>query len=277
MSPADDEQRSIERTRGYVFPGNMPPELETAFDVAFSTLPSYSQPRNGSPGTGFVPANPAVMRDLALAVATFVAQLKRAGEPPQNVLIALKTMMRQRTHRTSLDFGVFEELQRLVVLSAVKAYFAEIDPRAVPDHVLPYDAEGDIQSGAKSPVQPTGPLVLVADDDEDARYLLQRHLTSQGYEVVIVRDSRDVMTVAARLRPALVLLDIAMPYLGGIALVQLLKSDPATSRIPVIAVTGVQIITDSPDLVSTGFDDVILKPVRRFELLRTIQTRLNAA
>src|SRR5688572_7060697 len=217
------------------------------------------------------------MRDVALAVAKFVAGLKSEGEPPQNVLIALKTVMRRQTRRASLDFGVYEELQRLIVLSAVKAYFSQVDPSAVPDHVvIPPDIAEETLAIAGPPAHLTRALVLVADDDEDARYLLQAYLTSHGYEVAIAPDGRDVMAIAKRLRPALVMLDIAMPYLAGTDLVQLLKADPATKDIPVVAVTGVQTITDSPDLISIGFDDVVLKPVRRVELLRTVQARLSA-
>jgi len=214
------------------------------------------------------------MRELALVVATFVAGLKSEGHPPQNVLIALKTVMRRQAPRASLDFGVLEELQRVIILSAVKTYFAEVEPHVVPDHVIIAE---DTFAGAEPPADWIGPVVLVVDDDEDARYLLKAYLSSYGYEVAIAPDGRDVMTIARRLRPALVMLDIAMPYLAGTDLVQMLKADPETKHIPVVAVTGVQTFTDSPDLVAIGFDDVVLKPVRRAELLRTVQARVAAS
>ena len=276
MGPSDGEQRTNQPGPGYVFPHAIPRDLETAVDIAFSTLPAYSPPREGKPGMSAPPINPLVMRDLARAVASFVVGLKRNGEPPQNVLIALKTVLRRQTKRASLDYGVFEELQRLIILSAVKAYFGEIHPEAVPDHVVnPPDVAQETHAGARPPAQRIGPLVLVVDDDEDARYILQSYLTSYGYEVVVAEDGREVMNIARRLLPAVVLLDIVMPYLEGTELIRLLKTDPATKHIPVVAVTGVQTLTESPDLVSTGFDDVVLKPFRRTELLRTVVSRVS--
>ncbi len=278
MSASGSERHKDRPSPGYVYPHATPPDLATAFEVAFSALPSYSQPRERNLRAVVPPEDASVMRDVAVAVATFVAGLKGEGEPPQNVLIALKTVMRRQTRRPSLDFGVYEELQRVIVLSAVKAYFSEVDPSAVPDHVLVPPDVAEETLVAASPSKPrAGVLVLVVDDDEDARYLMQTYLTSRGYEVALAEDGRDVMTIARQRRPAMVMLDIAMPYLAGTDLVQLLKADPATKDIPVVAVTGVQTLTESPDLVSIGFDDVVLKPVRRVELLRTVESRLSAS
>jgi two-component system cell cycle response regulator DivK len=274
MSLPDGEERPDQRKPGYVHRHAIPPDLQTAVDIAFSSLPTYSPPRDPKDSSG--PIDPTVMRKLALAVASFVAGLKREGEPPQNVLIALKTVLRRQTRSASLDYGVFEELQRLIILSAVKAYFAEIDPQAVPDHVVnPPDLAEEIHAGAAPASQRRRPLVFVVDDDEDARAIQREFLTSFGFEVVVAEDGREVMNMARRLRPAVVLLDIAMPHMEGTELVQLLKADPATKHIPVVAVTGVQTLTESPDLVSIGFDDVVLKPVRRDEFLRTVVARVG--
>src|SRR5687768_4489433 len=132
MHPMDGERHDRHRTPGYVYPHATPSYLATAFDVAFDALPSYSQPRTSKPEVNIAAQDPSIIRNVALAVATFVAGLKSEGEPPQNVLIALKTVMRRQTRRPSLDFGVYEELQRVIVHSAVKAYFSEVDPTAVP-------------------------------------------------------------------------------------------------------------------------------------------------
>src|SRR5688500_13066338 len=118
MAPSDGERHSAQPGRGYVFPHAIPPDLEDAVGVAFSSLPSHSPPHEGKPGKRAAPIYPSVVRDLARAVASFLATLKREGEPPQNVLIALKTVRRRHTRRAALDYGVFEELQRLIIPSA---------------------------------------------------------------------------------------------------------------------------------------------------------------
>jgi hypothetical protein len=115
-----------ERDQHYVFSGAIPRDLEAALAVAFSTLPEYRATDSGSQAS-FIPNDPSVLRDLAAAVVNFVATLKDQGEPPQNVLIALKTVLRRLTRGPSADSDAVDELQRLVVLAAVKAYFGHID------------------------------------------------------------------------------------------------------------------------------------------------------
>lgn len=82
-------------------------------------------------------------------------------------------------------------------------------------------------------------LVLVVDDDPDLRDALADALEAYGYEVVLASDGQDALEkLAAGPLPAVVLLDVMMPRLGGEAVVNRMRADPALARLPVIAITA---------------------------------------
>src|SRR4030088_2707689 len=82
------------------------------------------------------------------------------------------------------------------------------------------------------------PLVLVVDDVPDNVDILQMRLESQGYEVITAGDGEAALAIVRDKLPDLVLLDIMMPKLDGIATVKQLKADAALPFIPVILVTA---------------------------------------
>lgn len=99
--------------------------------------------------------------------------------------------------------------------------------------------------------------ILVVEDDTSIQDLLRELLADEGYRVLQAVDGAHGLRLAATDRPALILLDVGLhPSSGAEVLVQL-RDDPATSCIPVIALTGQR----SPDGdVLHGFDDWIEKP-----------------
>ncbi len=80
--------------------------------------------------------------------------------------------------------------------------------------------------------------VLVVEDDPSVRGLLQTLLVSEGYEVATADDGLAGLVKASSQRPALILLDLMMPDLGGVRVLEELRGDPALSSVPVIVVTG---------------------------------------
>src|SRR5688572_25347819 len=89
------------------------------------------------------------------------------------------------------------------------------------------------------PEQPKGRLVLVVDDDDDIREVIELALTKEGYRVATARDGRECL---ARLRgserPSLVLLDLMMPEMNGWAICRELAKDPELKAVPVVILTG---------------------------------------
>ena len=77
-------------------------------------------------------------------------------------------------------------------------------------------------------------LILVVDDDQFMRYNLNRFLAARGFRVNAVKDGFDVLTACLYLMPDLIISDIRMPRLDGIALLQGLRHRPETRDIPVI-------------------------------------------
>jgi DNA-binding response OmpR family regulator len=82
------------------------------------------------------------------------------------------------------------------------------------------------------------PHILVVEDDPSVRGLLQTLLGAEGYDVSTASDGLAGLVKASSRKPALILLDLMMPDLGGIRVLEELRGDPSLSEVPVIVVTG---------------------------------------
>src|SRR6201984_3836161 len=82
------------------------------------------------------------------------------------------------------------------------------------------------------------PLILVVDDTPDNVDILQMRLESEGYEVITAADGEQALAIVRERLPDLVLMDIMMPKLDGIAAMKQLKADNGLPFIPIILVTG---------------------------------------
>jgi signal transduction histidine kinase/DNA-binding response OmpR family regulator len=130
-----------------------------------------------------------------------------------------------------------------------------------------------LEPTAAAPAEPGEPVtavsdgtrgILVVDDDRRSADLLRVYLEDAGYAVSIARDGVEGLELARRLRPAAVILDILLPRLNGWDLLAQLKSDPATSEIPVVIVS----MTDEQGAgFALGATDYLVKPVDRARLL----------
>jgi CheY-like chemotaxis protein len=82
------------------------------------------------------------------------------------------------------------------------------------------------------------PKVLLVEDNKLTRMVSERSLAKAGYRVVSATDGEEALEVAARENPDVVLLDMMLPKLSGPEVLQRLKRNPATAKIPVIVLTG---------------------------------------
>ncbi len=111
--------------------------------------------------------------------------------------------------------------------------------------------------------------VLVVEDDPSVRGLLHTLLSAEGYDVVTASDGLAGLVKAAATRPALMLLDLMMPDLGGVRVLEEVRDDPELADTPVIVVTGkVDAVPGMRDLL--GDDHVFVKPFAVAELLARI-------
>ncbi|WZH51518.1 MAG: response regulator [Nocardioides alkalitolerans] len=93
----------------------------------------------------------------------------------------------------------------------------------------------------------TSPLALVVDDDDDIRLLVELALTSfAGWQVVTATDGREAVAAAREHRPSVVLMDVMMPEMDGLAAAATLLADPETADIPIVLVTAKLTVPGEP-------------------------------
>lgn len=115
----------------------------------------------------------------------------------------------------------------------------------------------------------TATRVLVVEDDPSVRGLLHTLLSAEGYDVVTASDGLAGLVKAASSHPALILLDLMMPDLGGVRVLEELQDDPELAGTPVIVVTGkIDAVPGMRDLL--GEERVFLKPFAVAELLARV-------
>ncbi|MBI5196534.1 MAG: response regulator [Nitrospirae bacterium] len=103
--------------------------------------------------------------------------------------------------------------------------------------------------------------VLIADDDAKNRKLFKVALRDSGCEIVEAEDGEQCVKLTKEKLPDLILMDIQMPVMDGITALKTLIADPATSKIPVIAVTSYAMKGDRERFLAEGFVDYIPKPI----------------
>jgi DNA-binding response OmpR family regulator/DNA-binding CsgD family transcriptional regulator len=118
-------------------------------------------------------------------------------------------------------------------------------------------------------------LILVVDDDADARMMLQQALTSAGFTVALAGDGSSALLLLSDIIPGLILLDAVMPGLDGFETCRRIKAEPQAAAIPVIFMTG---LSESAHVVAglaAGGVDYVTKPIMLDELIARIHVHLE--
>lgn len=110
--------------------------------------------------------------------------------------------------------------------------------------------------------------ILVAEDDAPSRELVREILELEGYQVIDAADGREAMAKFRETTPDLVLLDIRMPVLGGLAVLSQLRQ---FSKVPAIALTAYAMDEDKARVLAAGFDGYASKPVDGARLIEQIR------
>ena len=103
--------------------------------------------------------------------------------------------------------------------------------------------------------------VLLVDDDEQCHQMYGTALEFYGFDVDRATNGAEGIERVASTPPDVVLMDIAMPVLDGLAALRRLRSDQRTRTLPIVAITATVSVHEIGDLLDAGFCDVLLKPV----------------
>ena len=110
--------------------------------------------------------------------------------------------------------------------------------------------------------------LLIADDDPQMVRALRITLAAHGYDVVAAPDGAAAITMAAQTHPDIVLLDLGMPRMDGIEVIQALRG---WTTVPIIVVSGRTGSADKVDALDAGADDYVTKPFQVDELLARLR------
>jgi two-component system cell cycle response regulator DivK len=118
--------------------------------------------------------------------------------------------------------------------------------------------------------------ILIVEDNENNRSLLWDILTFHGHDVSVASDGQEGVNRARELMPDLILMDIQMPGMDGMTAGSILKGDPATSGLKIIALTSFAMRGDQEKILAVGFDGYLSKPISTRELPGQVKQWLEA-
>jgi len=117
-------------------------------------------------------------------------------------------------------------------------------------------------------------LILIVDDNDKNLKLMRDVLQFHGYRTAEATTAEEGIAISLRDRPDLVLMDVRLPGMDGLAALKVLRADPRTARMPVVAVTA-SVMPDERDVFgAAGFDGFIAKPIDVRAFPRQIESYL---
>jgi len=107
----------------------------------------------------------------------------------------------------------------------------------------------------------SGELILIVEDNEKNLKLVRDLLQVSGYQTLESETAEEGIIIARESQPSLILMDIQLPGMNGIEALKVLRADPITQKIPVIAVTASVMTEDSKNIIAAGFNSYQRKPI----------------
>ena len=144
---------------------------------------------------------------------------------------------------------------------------------------MTYDATASrhAQSPPMIDMPAVAPLVLLVDDYADAREMYGFYLTRRGYRVEEAADGHEALAKALGLLPDVILMDLSLPGIDGWELARLLKRDPRTTAIPIMALTAHALNGEEARARDAGCDAFVTKPCLPQALAAELERVLHAA
>ena len=113
--------------------------------------------------------------------------------------------------------------------------------------------------------------ILIAEDNPVNMELLREMLGATRYEIIEAENGPQALLKIEEFSPSLVLLDVNMPGMDGLAVIRILRKDPRFLRLPVIAFTAYAMKDDRDRMIAAGFDSYVSKPVDALALAKEIE------
>jgi len=121
------------------------------------------------------------------------------------------------------------------------------------------------------------PKILLVEDNEMNRDMLSRRLIRRGFEVVFAVNGKEGVDLARSEKPDIILMDMSLPVMDGWEATRCVKSDDATSSVPVIGLTAHAMSGDREKAIEAGCDDYDTKPVEINRLIGKMERLLGVA
>lgn len=134
---------------------------------------------------------------------------------------------------------------------------------------------GTIPRPQTSGEPPRRQKVLIVEDNELNMKLFNDLLMAHGYDTLQTKDGAEVLALARRHRPDLILMDIQLPEISGLEVTRWIKQDEELKLIPVIAVTAFAMKGDREKMRDGGCEDYIAKPISIVSFLQTVERFLS--
>jgi DNA-binding response OmpR family regulator len=140
------------------------------------------------------------------------------------------------------------------------------------------------ETGAEEPAEPEGPRapkiqtrarILVADDDASILQVLETVLAGDGYQVITVRDGEAALEAARRDTFDLIMLDVQMPRVDGLAAARALRQDPRLADVPIVMLTARTSDKDIEAAFAEGVTDYITKPFAVAQMRARVRSWLS--
>ncbi len=122
-----------------------------------------------------------------------------------------------------------------------------------------------------------GQKILVVEDNELNLKLFCELLRAHGYEAEPVRDGREAVERARSFRPDLVIMDIQLPHISGLELIEQLKADEELKATPIMAVTAYAAKGDEERIRDAGAEGYVSKPISLMRFIEAVRSLLDAA
>ena len=169
----------------------------------------------------------------------------RLEDPQRRITEAVQAILAAAGEASPPSPTFVEDLHRIEAAAA----------RLVPKHVGSTDATTQVRPGSDGKAR-----VLVVDDDAGNRDVLSRRLQREGYAVVPAAGGSEALALMAREPVDVVLLDVLMPDLDGLAVLERIKADPATHDVPVIMISALDELSAIARCIEAGAVDYLPKP-----------------